>query len=161
MEDHRGQQQRSPDSSTALANGNDKISMTNNNHITEHGACGVDSGRATNLAAAVGYKCPKGCKTIFVDEHIFAGHLLSEHNVRLVVTSSQAQHLNGTNQKTTMTHHQTPTSQSSPSSSSSPSTTPPAANIVTKCPVCRLQVDDLSYHFATAHSTTKPTNHDR
>merc|ERR1711994_1180414 len=37
-------------------------------------------------------------------------------------------------------------------------------NVITKCPVCRLQVDDLPFHFATAHSTTNnksPTNHDR
>merc|ERR1719220_2101831 len=104
-----------------------------------------------NLTQA--FKCPKGCKSIFVDESIFAAHLLSEHNVKLVFTAQppeNQQFVDGSQSNTTP---------SPLSSLSSPSTTPPIAamlsstssssgNGVTKCPVCRLQVDDLPFHFA-------------
>lgn len=162
MEDR--EQRNSPDSST---NDDIKSSMTNNNHIS--GAAAPST--ASNKNLTLGFKCPKGCKTIFVDESTFAGHLLSEHNVKLVVTQQPPENqqlIEGSTSNTTP---------SPLSSLSSPSTTPPIAamlsstssssgNGVTKCPVCRLQVDDLPFHFATAHhsTTTKnksPTNHDR
>jgi len=162
MEDR--EQRKSPDSST---NDDIKSSMTNNNHIS--GAATPST--ASNKNLTLGFKCPKGCKTIFVDESTFAGHLLSEHNVKLVVTQQPPENqqlIEGSTSNTTP---------SPLSSLSSPSTTPPIAamlsstssssgNGVTKCPVCRLQVDDLPFHFATAHhsTTTKnksPTNHDR
>merc|ERR1711997_386549 len=91
------------------------------------------------------------------------------HNVKLVFTAQppeNQQFVDGSQSNTTP---------SPLSSLSSPSTTPPMAmlsssgssgNVITKCPVCRLQVDDLPFHFATAHhsATAKnksPTNHDR
>ena len=166
MDDCR--QRNSPDSST---NEETKPSMTNNNHISGGATSQAEAakGRPASKNLTLGYKCPKGCKTIFVDESMFAGHLLSEHNVKLVVTAPpQEQH-----QLQQVEGSQTNTTTPSPLSSlSSPSSTPPtmaaasstpAYNVITKCPVCRLQVDDLPYHFATAHSTTNksPNNHDR
>jgi len=169
MEDSR--QRNSPDSST---NEDIKSTMTNNNHIS--GTAAASSAEAASRTSSknltLGFKCPKGCKTIFVDESTFAGHLLSEHNVKLVVTSQPPE-----NQQL-VEGSQSNTTPSPLSSLSSPSTTPPIAmlsstsgpgsssNVITKCPVCRLQVDDLPFHFATAHhsTTTKnksPTNHDR
>ena len=169
MEDSR--QRNSPDSST---NEDFKSTMTNNNHIS--GAAAASSAEAASRTSSknltVGFKCPKGCKTIFVDESTFAGHLLSEHNVKLVVTAQPPENqqlVEGSLSNTTP---------SPLSSLSSPSSTPPISmysstsgpgssnNVITKCPVCRLQVDDLPFHFATAHhsTTTKnksPTNHDR
>ena len=155
MEDFR--QRNSPDSST----NEDTPNMTNNNnHLSGAGA--TSEGGSKNLT--IGYKCPKGCKALFIDETTFAGHLLSEHNVRLVVTSSQQQ--NQQQQLVQGSQKTTTTTTSSPLSSLSPASTPPGGSH-TKCPVCRLQVDDLPFHFATAHSSSSstnnksPTNHDR
>lgn len=157
-------QRNSPDSST---NEDNKLSMTNNNHISGGAASPTEvTSRSSSKNLTVGYKCPKGCKTIFVDESTFAGHLLSEHNVKLVVTAPPSEH------QQLLEGSQTNTASSPLSSLSSPSSTPPTmsssstttTNVITKCPVCRLQVDDLPFHFATAHSTTNnksPTNHDR
>jgi hypothetical protein len=161
MEDSR--QRNSPDSST---NEDNKPNMTNNNHISGGAASQAEiATRASSKNLTLGYKCPKGCKTIFVDESTFAGHLLSEHNVKLVVTGPS------TDNQQLADCSQTNTTPSPLSSLSSPSSTPPtmtassvpASNAITKCPVCRLQVDDLPFHFATAHSTTNksPSNHDR
>ena len=161
MEDSR--QRNSPDSST---NEDNKPNMTNNNHISGGATSQAEiATRASSKNLTLGYKCPKGCKTIFVDESTFAGHLLSEHNVKLVVTGPS------TDNQQLADCSQTNTTPSPLSSLSSPSSTPPtmtsssvpASNAITKCPVCRLQVDDLPFHFATAHSTTNksPSNHDR
>ena len=162
MEDCR--QRNSPDSST---NEDNKQSMTNNNHISGGAAPSTEaSARSSSKNLTLGYKCPKGCKTIFVDESTFAGHLLSEHNVKLVVTAPPSDH------QQLVEGSQANTASPPVSSLSSPSSTPPtmsfssttASNVITKCPVCRLQVDDLPFHFATAHSTTNNkslTNHDR
>jgi len=167
MEDCR--QRNSPDSST---NEDIKSTMTNNNHMS--GAAAASTAEAVSRASSKNltqaFKCPKGCKSIFVDESIFAAHLLSEHNVKLVFTSQPPE-----NQQL-VDGSQSNTTPSPLSSLSSPSTTPPMAmlsstsgssgNVITKCPVCRLQVDDLPFHFATAHHSTtaknkSPTNHDR
>ena len=158
MEDSK--QRNSPDSST---HEDTKPSMTNNNHLSGGAASHGEVSTRSSKNLTLGYKCPKGCKTIFVDESTFAGHLLSEHNVKLVVTAPQE------NQQL-VEGSQITTTPSPLSSLSSPSSTPPimsssaaAVTVITKCPVCRLQVDDLPYHFATAHSTTNKsqTNHDR
>ena len=113
MEDLR--QRNSPDSST----NEDTPNMTNNNnHLSGAGA----TSEAGSKNLTIGFKCPKGCKALFIDETTFAGHLLSEHNVRLVVTSSQQnqnqQLLQGSQSTTT-------TNTSSPLSSLSPASTPP------------------------------------
>lgn len=87
--------------------------------------------------------CPQ-CPTVLANEASLTAHMLTVHRVHLVVT------------KDAMAVGQVSTLPLS-STASSLTASPKDDTSCTVCPVCRLQVDDLSRHFAAAH-TSKPAS---
>lgn len=87
--------------------------------------------------------CPQ-CPTVLANEASLTAHMLTVHRVHLVVT------------KDAMAVGQVSTLPLS-STASSLTASPKDDTTCTVCPVCRLQVDDLSRHFAAAH-TSKPAS---
>jgi len=92
-------------------------------------------------------QCPQ-CPTVLANEWSLTAHLQQAHRVHLVVSKDAM----AAGQVTTTT------STSRLSSCASSLTASPKDNETSAvCPVCRLQVDDLSRHFAAAH-TSKPAS---
>lgn len=115
-------------------------------HAGHHGVRGgsPDSSSSSSAPAIV---CPQ-CPTVLANEASLTAHMLTAHRVHLVVT------------KDAMAVGQVSMAALPLSSTASSLTASPKDGdhgACTVCPVCRLQVDDLSRHFAAAH-TSKPAS---
>lgn len=112
--------------------------------ISGAGSHAIRGGSPDSSSALV---CPQ-CPTVLVNEASLTAHMLTAHRVHLVVTKDAM----------AVGHVSTlpPLSSTASSLTASPKDDSTASSC-TVCPVCRLQVDDLSRHFAAAH-TSKPAS---
>jgi len=148
--------QRSPDSSSG--------SVGISRHSTSAGSP-VASGAAP-------LSCPQ-CPSVLPNQNSLAAHLLTDHRMRFVLAQQQQQQL--PQQQLNSTASSVSTSPVQLLDDNGAAVTAAAAiaaaaaagggangnKVTTVCPVCRLHVDDLSRHFAIAHTSpqTPPEQH--